>query len=143
MQTDLEGLGRAIKQAQYRHHRALDAALATVGTTLAQWDALRAISRSPGASGHALAQETFQTDQAFGTLANRLVGQGLVERRPGFGRRIEHHLTTAGQQLLQSGYTVHRGVLEASFADLSEEERRVLLELLPRITGGTKPAAPG
>jgi DNA-binding MarR family transcriptional regulator len=135
MQTDLEVLGRAIKQAQYRHHRSLDSGLAAVGTTLAQWDALRAIARSPGASGHTLAVETFQTDQSFGSLANRLVAQGLVERRPGRGRRIEHHLTAEGQRVLDAGYTVHRRVLETSFAGLSEDERRTLMELLPRVTG--------
>jgi hypothetical protein len=62
-----DGLGRRIKQVQYKHHRALDARLAAVGTTLAQWAALRAIGRLPGASAHALAVETFQSDQAFGT----------------------------------------------------------------------------
>ncbi|MBI0383988.1 MarR family transcriptional regulator, partial [Streptomyces albiflaviniger] len=43
MDADVQVLGRAVKQAQYRQHRALDSALGEVGTTLAQWDALRAI----------------------------------------------------------------------------------------------------
>ncbi|MER7187616.1 MarR family transcriptional regulator, partial [Streptomyces hyaluromycini] len=46
MHDDLQVLGRAVKQAQYRQHRAMDSALSAVGTTLAQWDALRAIDRS-------------------------------------------------------------------------------------------------
>lgn len=85
MHTDLQLLGRAVKQAQYRNHRALDTALAAVGTTLAQWDALRAISRSPGASARELAAATFQSEQAFGTLVGRLTKQGVVERSPGRG----------------------------------------------------------
>ena len=130
--ADLETLGRRIKQVQYRHHRALDAGLARVGTTLAQWDALRAISRIPGASAHILAVETFQSDQSFGALANRLVAKGLIERRPGRGRRIEHHLTPVGAKTLALGHPVAESVLKASFADLSEKERSTLLALLLR-----------
>jgi len=133
--ADAQTLGRRIKQVQYRHHRALDARLGAVGTTLAQWDALRAIGRLPGASAHTLAVETFQSDQAFGTLANRLEAQGLIERRPGQGRRIEHRLTPAGEQVLAAGHPVASAVLGASFASLSEEESTILLDLLLRIAG--------
>ena len=135
MPVDLQSLGRAIKQVQYRHHRAFDAGLAVAGTTLAQWDALRAIARQPGASAHALAVATFQSDQAFGTLANRLEAQGLIERRPGRGRQIEHHLTSVGTHTLAAGHPIANDILADSFASLSEEERATLLELLLRITG--------
>ena len=130
--ADLETLGRRIKQVQYRHHRALDSGLSAVGTTLAQWDALRAIGRIPGASAHTLAVETFQSDQSFGALANRLAAKGLIERRPGRGRRIEHHLTPAGAETLARGHPVAEAVLRNSFADLSETERTTLLALLLR-----------
>jgi DNA-binding MarR family transcriptional regulator len=133
MPADLETLGRAVKQVQYRHHRALDAQLAAVGTTLAQWDALRAIGRTPGASAHTLAVGTFQSDQSFGTLANRLAGQGLITRRAGRGRRIEHRLTPAGRKLLQAGHPIAMRIFTASFAQLSDKERSTLLDLLLRI----------
>lgn len=132
MTVDLVTLGRAVKQVQYQHHRALDARLGAVGTTLAQWDALRVIGRIPGSSAHALAVETFQSDQAFGTLANRLAAQGLIERRPGHGRRFEHHLTPAGERILKAGHPIANEVFGASFADLSEKERSTLLDLLLR-----------
>jgi DNA-binding MarR family transcriptional regulator len=136
MPADLETLGRAVKQVQYRHHRALDARLGTVGTTLAQWDALRAIGRTPGASAHMLATETFQSDQSFGTLANRLAAQDLITRRSGRGRRIEHRLTPAGRKVLRAGRPIAEGVFAASFAQLSEKERSTLLDLLLRIVRG-------
>ncbi|MGW1067833.1 MarR family winged helix-turn-helix transcriptional regulator [Streptomyces aureus] len=139
--ADLEELGRAVKEAQYRHHRALDTRLAAVGTTLAQWDALRAIARTPGASAHELALATFQGDQSFGTLASRLAAQHLIERRPGRGRRIEHHLTATGEQVLSAGTTVAREVLAASFGPLDDGERAVLLGLLRRIGGTGEPTA--
>ncbi|WP_053846108.1 MarR family winged helix-turn-helix transcriptional regulator [Streptomyces sp. NRRL B-24085] len=135
MHGELQELGRAVKQAQYRQHRALDSALQAVGTTLAQWDALRAISRSPGASARELAAATFQTEQAFGTLAGRLAAQDLVERRPGHGRRIEHHLTPAGEQVLSAGHKVADEVLAACFSPLPDADRATLLDLLRRLTG--------
>ncbi|MEU9121127.1 MarR family winged helix-turn-helix transcriptional regulator [Streptomyces sp. NPDC048506] len=133
MHRELQVLGRAVKQVQYRQHRALESGLAAVGTTLAQWDALRAISRTPGASARALAAATFQSEQAFGTLAGRLVAQGLVERRPGHGRRIEHHLTASGEQTLKAGHGVADEVLAACYAPLPEEDRATLLDLLRRL----------
>ncbi|MFI8227318.1 MarR family winged helix-turn-helix transcriptional regulator [Streptomyces sp. NPDC085900] len=133
LHVQLQLLGRAVKQTQYRQHRALDSALAEVGTTLAQWDALRAIGRTPGASARELAAATFQTEQAFGTLVGRLTAQGLVDRRPGRGRRIEHHLTQAGERVLEAGHAVADAVLEECFAGLDEGERGTLLKLLQRL----------
>jgi len=135
MISKLQLLGRTIKQAQYKHHRTMDSRLAPIGSTMTQWDALRAISRQPGASAHKLAQATFQTDQAFGTLANRLEAQGLIERRPGYGRRIEHHLTPEGQRILEDGTVIAEEILNDSFKNLSEEERETLLNLLNKIIG--------
>jgi DNA-binding MarR family transcriptional regulator len=134
MHGELQELGRTVKQVQYRQHRALDSALQAVGTTLAQWDALRAISRTPGASARELAAATFQTEQSFGTLAGRLTAQDLVERRPGHGRRIEHHLTPAGEQILAAGRKVADEVLADCFSPLADTDRATLLALLQRLT---------
>lgn len=134
MTTDLEALGQAVKRAQYRNHRTMDAALRDVGVSLVQWDALRAIDRLPGASGHDLATETFQSDQAFGTLAARMVERGLIERTAGRGRRIEHSLTEAGRTALEGGRDRAAGVLDELFTPLDTDERATLLRLLRRLT---------
>ncbi|OIJ66446.1 MarR family winged helix-turn-helix transcriptional regulator [Streptomyces mangrovisoli] len=139
MHDDLQRLGRAVKQTQYRQHRALDSALASAGTTLAQWDALRAISRTPGASARELAAATFQSEQAFGTLVGRLAAQDLVERRPGHGRRIEHHLTPAGERVLAAGHAVAGEVLAECFAPLTGDDRAALLVLLDRLNSQADP----
>jgi DNA-binding MarR family transcriptional regulator len=136
MTTDLKVLGQALKRAQYRDHRTMDAALRSVGVSLVQWDALRAIDRMPGASGHDLAVVTFQSDQAFGTLANRLDDRGLIVRTAGHGRRIEHELTEEGRQALRDGYNVADRVLKELFTPLNEDERATLLRLLQALTGG-------
>jgi DNA-binding MarR family transcriptional regulator len=139
MTTDLEALGQMVKRAQYRNHRTMDAALRDAGVTLVQWDALRAIDRAPGASGHDLATATFQSDQSFGTLAARLVDRGLIERSAGRGRRIEHTLTAAGRSALTEGHDVADRVLQDLFAPLDEEQRERLRALLAVLTEGSSP----
>jgi len=131
--TDPATTGRLLKRAQYLNHRAADRALAIIGTSLVQWDALRAISESPNSSAHRLAITTFQSDQAFGTLANRLEAKGLIVRTAGRGRRIEHAFTESGRQIFEAGLQVMRGVSERSFAALTADEIETLHGLLERV----------
>jgi len=137
--VDIQVLGRAVKQLQYRHHRVLDRRLRAAGTSLAQWDALRAISNRPQSSAHALAEMTFQTDQSFGGLANRLVKQGLIERVVGPGRAIRHRLTPKGSAVLRKGHAVTSGVLDDSFAPLSSAQREQLFKLIRRALSEGQP----
>src|ERR1700712_898630 len=131
--TSQQETGRLLKRAQYRNHRAADRALAALGTTLVQWDALRAISESPDSSAHDLAIVTFQSDQAFGTLANRLEAQGLIARTSGRGRRVEHALTAEGARMLKAGQKVTAGVSERAFSGLTSAEVEQLRGLLERV----------
>ncbi len=133
MAVPLKDLGRAIKRMQDRHHRTADARLASLGTTLVQWDALRHIAEHSDSSSHQLAQLTFQTDQSFGTLATRLVERGLIDRTPGPGRAIRHRLTAAGTKLLRTATTQVEAVLAESFAPLSSAERETLWALLGKL----------
>ncbi len=103
MPVAAQDLGRAVKQLQYRHHRGMDSRLREAGTSLPQWDALRAISKRPSSSAHALAEMTFQTDQSFGALANRLEIKGLIKRTAGPGRAIRHKLYRLLSRALEEG----------------------------------------
>jgi len=142
--TALRDLGRTVKQLQYRHHRAMDRRLRQAGTSLPQWDALRAISARPNSSAHALAEVTFQTDQAFGALANRLMERGMIERVAGPGRAIRHRLTPKGEATLRKGYDVVDQVFEASFAPLTVRQRDELYRLLSRaLVAGDPPQRVG
>ncbi|MGW5445089.1 MarR family winged helix-turn-helix transcriptional regulator [Streptomyces asiaticus] len=107
---------------------------------MAQWDALRAISGRPGASARQLAAVTFQSEQAFGALVGRLAAQGLVERRPGHGRRIEHRLTPAGEQTLAAGHQVSQKVLAECFSPLPAADRATLLGLLRQLNEEAPPS---
>jgi DNA-binding MarR family transcriptional regulator len=118
----LQRVGLSVKRLQMRHHRALNAALKPLKISLVQWDALRHLDQNPGASLHDLAQLTFQSDQAFGTLANRLIDRGHIERVPGPGRAVRHQLTKQGQELRHAGDEIVDRVLAASFAPLTAKQ---------------------
>ncbi|MDA0161225.1 MarR family winged helix-turn-helix transcriptional regulator [Solirubrobacter ginsenosidimutans] len=133
MSESLQPLGLAVKRLQWRHHRALDKRLREVGLSLVQWDALRHIENHPGSSLHQLAQLTFQSDQAFGTLAARLIARGYITRAGGHGRALHHELTDAGRERLHAGATIVDQVLAESFAPLNDDEQRQLHALLTRL----------
>lgn len=137
----LENLGLAIKRLQHRNYRALDAKLAPLGISLVQWSALREIENNPGLCMHRLAEITFNSDQAFGTLMARLLRQRLIERQPGTGRANIHLLTPRGRTLLSEGYKGVRRVLAKTFAALSADERAQLQSLLAKVLGEKTPDA--
>jgi DNA-binding MarR family transcriptional regulator len=132
----LQRTGLALKRLQHRHHVELDARLRGIGTTLSQWDALRHVARSPGASTRELAALTFMTDQSFGALAIKLAEQGLVKRTPGQGRVVHHVITNEGEVLLEKATVIADEVLGESFAPLSEADRATLEALLNRVLEG-------
>lgn len=133
MSSSIEHVALLIKKAQHRHHRWMDAALAALGLSLVQWNALREIQRNPGASMHQLAEVTFNSDQAFGTLTTRLLRSGLIERTPGPGRVSHHRLTPKGEKLLGEGGKLVQAVFARSFAPLSGEECDTLAALLAKL----------
>jgi DNA-binding MarR family transcriptional regulator len=125
----------AVKRLQYRHHRALNRALAPLGLSLVQWDTLRHLHRQPDASLHDLAVLTFQTDQSFGSLAVRMADRGLIERVPGPGRAVKHRLTGEGARLRAEGQDLVDAVLASSFRTLSDAQLDQLGQLLDTTLG--------
>ena len=131
--TEEEVLGRAVKQVQWRHHRAFDARMRAVGSTIVQWDVLRALERQPDASAHDLALATFQSDQSLGVMMRSMEGKGLVERSSAGGRRLEHRITADGARILEHGHAVAAELLGATYGVLTGDERATLLALLRRL----------
>jgi DNA-binding MarR family transcriptional regulator len=126
-------IGLSVKRLQVQHHRAANERLAPLGLTIVQWDALRHLHQNPDASLHALAILTFQTDQAFGTLATRMIDRGLIERIEGPGRAVRHRLTPRGEELRGRAEGLLGEVLAESFAPLSASEQETLGALLDRL----------
>jgi DNA-binding MarR family transcriptional regulator len=129
----LQDTGLSVKRLQMRHHRAANAALATLDISLVQWDALRHLDQNPGASLHDLARLTFQTDQSFGALAARMEARGLIERVPGPGRAVRHRLTARGARLREAGGEIVDRVLADSFRPLTPHQRVTFDKLLQQL----------
>jgi DNA-binding MarR family transcriptional regulator len=130
MGRSIPEVGLLVKRLQHRHHRALTAALTDLGVSLVQWDTLRHLHENPGASLHDLAQLTFQTDQAFGTLAARMAERGLIERIPAPGRAIRHRITDKGEKIRAEGTARVAAILTDSLGGLTLEQRDQLGDLL-------------
>jgi len=135
MTASLRDIGLAVKRLQWRHHREGNRRLTPVGLSLVQWDVLRHLSREPDASLHRLAELTFQTDQAMGELAKRMVDRGLLQREAGPGRIVHHRLTADGQRAQAAGADVLDTVLDETIGTLTEPERGQLLRLLTKASG--------
>jgi DNA-binding MarR family transcriptional regulator len=118
MGRSVQEVGLLVKRLQHHHHRAMTVALTDLGVSLVQWDTLRHLYENPGASLHDLAQLTFQTDQAFGTLATRMADRGLIEREPGPGRAIRHRITAKGEHIRVEGGRRAAEVLSRSLGRL-------------------------
>lgn len=138
----LQEVALLVKRVQHRHHRAFTAALADLGVSLVQWDTLRHLHRHPDASLHDLAQLTFQTDQAFGTLAARMVERGLIERVPGPGRAVRHRLTDKGEAIRAEGDRRVTGAIQRSFAGLDPAQLDQLGGLLELVLDHPLDATP-
>jgi len=135
---DIGEIGRSIKQLQMRHHRAANASLAPLGLTIVQWDALRHIDENPGASLHLLAELTYQSDQAFGTLAGRMIERGLIERVAAPGRAVQHRLTKEGVTQRHRGNELVKRTLASSFSAVSPTQLATFDDIL-RIILSTNP----
>ena len=136
----LQEVGLAVKRLQWRHHRAANQRLATLGLSLVQWDVLRHLDAQPDASLHDLAQLTFQTDQSMGALATRMVERGLLERVDGSGRAVRHRLTARGDEVRAAGGELLDGVLRESFGGLAPDQLDELHALLTRALETTGPS---
>jgi len=129
-----EDIGLLIKRVQHRHHRGLDSALAPLGVTFIQWNALREIARNPRTPQRHLAELTFNSDQAFGTLCTRLENAGWITRAPGPSRALFLSLTASGEKLRRAGQRSFTKVIERSFVALNSKEQAYLHALLTKLS---------
>jgi DNA-binding MarR family transcriptional regulator len=133
MVRKLQDVGLSIKRVQHRNHREINKNLRGLGISLVQWDTLRHISQQPNASMHDLALLTFQSDQAFGTLASRMQKQGLIIKNNGRGRAITVSLTKKGVEFQHLGNAIVEKVLAETFAPLNQVQLKNLDTLLCKI----------
>jgi MarR family transcriptional regulator, negative regulator of the multidrug operon emrRAB len=98
--------------------------------------ALTYLVQEPGLSIDELKQPLGLSQSATVRLVDRLVADGLVERRPGRdGRSISVHLTPPGANVAQNILDDRLAVLSASLVSLGEVERGAMTGLVEKILG--------
>lgn len=118
-----------------RLHRRVSAAIAgelrTLGLSIPQFDLLSTLTEAEGLTQQELAERLYVTKGNVSGLVDRLVGAGLVERRPMPEDRRSHalHLTAEGRRLAAEGIALQAGYVARTLGGLPPADL-VLLERL-------------
>lgn len=107
----------------------------TLGLTLPAFRLVGEVQRAPeGLTQRALATRLGVTPPTVSNAVDRLVAQGVLERRPDPGDQRAHRIHLAEHAPLGPGVAVLTAVNDALVADLSDDEVATLAILLPRMT---------
>ena len=121
----------------------LSRALQPLGIEPRHFGLLRALSLSEGETQRAVGTRLGLHPNRMVDLVDELERRKLVRRRPHPSDRRAHTvvLTAAGEKLLQEAFMFAIGIERTLCADLSEDERTQLLDLLSRlrVIDGTPP----
>ncbi len=115
-----------------RVQKAETAHLAKYNLTLPQFDVLAQLNHEEGITQQALADRLFVTKGNVCGLMDRMMEQGLVERRadPNDRRAYSLHLTAKGKELIEKVLPAHSQVVASQIGHLEPEKQRQLLGLL-------------
>jgi MarR family transcriptional regulator, negative regulator of the multidrug operon emrRAB len=127
-------LGAAVLAAGDRMRAAVEQELGVGGAAPA---ALVHVAAYPGVSTEALHRVLGISQPGTVQLVERLVAQGLVERRPGRDRRTQAlHATARGHEALAALLARRAEALATLLAPLSPTERDALTPLLEKVVAG-------
>ncbi len=114
----------------------MDAELAPLGLTIAQYGTLTILAANPGLSSAELARACSVSPQSTAALVQRLAGEGYVSRRPHpvHSRVIELRVTPKGRAVLaRASGTVDRVEGELLLSELDQEDRAHLRDVMRRV----------
>lgn len=128
-------LGYNVRRAQIRVFQDFAAAMAPLGLTPGQLGALLLIEANQGLSQTQLGAALGIDRSSVVPLLDRLEGQDLIRRSPHASDRRTHALalTETGTALIRRILPVLDAHERRIAADLSQSERRLLMQLLDRI----------
>lgn len=107
-----------------------------VGHSGATAAALTYLAQVPGLSIDRLKDPLGLSQSATVRLVDRLVADGLAQRRPGRnGRSVSVHLTSPGEKLARCLLDQRHAVLAAALAPLGVAERGTLTSLVEKVLG--------
>lgn len=102
------------------------------GLSNAQFDVLARVGAEGGISQQALADSLLVTKGNVAQLLARMEGRGLISRRPE-GRTNRLFLTDEGRELFEQVVPEREDLIAEKLSALSEEEQRLLHELLRKL----------
>lgn len=113
-----------------------DQSVEGLSVTRAQWRAIAAVARQPGATQRTIATLLKVTEVTAGRLIDRLCIDGYLERREDPGDRRAHciFVTPSAQPVLDRLSIIAKTHEEETFAGLSEEELESLEAVLEKIS---------
>jgi len=125
-------ISRALWQAQHAIEQALDALLAPHGLSTTLHGTLTFLAEAPGSSTADLARRAGVAPQSMAHAINRLEELDLIVRTPHpvHGRVMQLHPTDQGRRVLKDGAAVVARAEHELTHDLSDTERRALLDRL-------------
>ena len=127
-------LGVTVLAGADRMRSAVEGALGSGGAAPA---ALVHLAVYPGESAEALHRVLGISQPGTAQVVQRLVDQGLLERRPGRDRRTQAlHLTAAGRRILDELLERRAETLNALLSPLSDDERVQITQLLEKVVAG-------
>ena len=134
----VERLGPAIRRLQLKLRTATDKALGDEQLTTAQFGALTALEKSPGATSAELARVAGVTAQTMHEIVRLLTTRGWIERSqdPEHGRKLQQQVSAAGRKALSAARRRVEKVEEKLASPLKPHERMLLQSLLERCAEG-------
>jgi DNA-binding MarR family transcriptional regulator len=128
-------VGFVLRQAQQRH-TAIFASLMIEGLTPTQWAALAKLAEVGASSQNKLGRLTAMDAATIKGVIDRLTARGLTRAAADAddARRLTVDLTPLGAEVYARGEAAAQEITERTLAPLDEEERRVLVGLLRRVT---------
>ncbi len=126
-------LGMIVRQLR----RDFDREVGTLGVTGSQWTLLAVVASNPGATQRSIAEKLEMTEAAAGRLIDRMVADGLLERRPKPEDRRAHCIFPAAlAEPVLAGLAELGARHEERLLDgLNAAERAELVRLLDHISG--------
>ena len=134
----VERLGPAIRRLQLKLRTATDKALGDEQLTTAQFGALSALEKTPGATSAELARAAGVTAQTMHEIVRLLTTRGWIERTqdPEHGRKLQQQMSPAGRKALQNARRRVEKIEERLAFPLKPHERVLLQSLLERCAEG-------
>lgn len=147
-ENETEGLNSLRRDISMRVHilarlmrSAFDRQISELGMTRSQWSVIASVARRPGATQRQIAEILEMSEASAGRLIDRLVADGMLERRARDDDRRARavFLTPNADPLLKKISELAKAPEERMFRGLSDAEIEQLSELLGRIYANIAP----